>query len=283
VNPSPFVAAIRESNRQARDAWKRWAPHREHVMALLAEAAGPARSLCILGAGQLNDVRLPELLRRYAEVNLVDLDIETVESALARHGFARSRACRVHGPVDLTGVLDRLPRAAGRLPGARSGDDAEQLLEVLAAHCCDVPGQPFDVTASLGVLTQLAQSVVDAALGAGGAPRVSVALRDKHLRDLVRLTRPGGTLILVTDVVATTTAPSLRAAAGGDLERQMAGLVADRNFFTGANPYRIAAVLEEDERFGAALSRVRLVAPWLWAVTGDREHLTCAIVAERRS
>ena len=57
----------------------------------------------------------------------------------------------------------------------------------------------------------------------------------------------------------------------------MAGLVAARNFFTGTNPYRIVALLEENERFRGRLTDVRLVGPWLWNVTDDREHLACAI------
>ncbi len=110
---------------------------------------------------------------------------------------------------------------------------------------------------------------------------VSLAVRDKHLLDLVELTRPGGRLVLVTDVVATTTAPELLHALPGELEPRMAALVANGNFFTGVNPYRIVAVLEEDVRFAGLVSDVVMVGPWLWAVTPDRQHLTCAITAVR--
>jgi hypothetical protein len=146
-----------------------------------------------------------------------------------------------------------------------------------------VSGQPFGVTVSCGVLTQLLQSVIDSSLEPSEVVRVSLALRDKHLADLVELTQSGGTVVLITDVVSTTTAPQLLKAAASGLEEQMAELVADRNFFTGANPYRIVALLEEDERFSRLVTEVRLVDPWLWGVTADRQHLTCAIVARRRS
>ncbi len=121
---------------------------------------------------------------------------------------------------------------------------------------------PFDVVLSAGVLTQM--------ILAGDA----LALRDKHLADLVALARDR--VVLVTDVVSSATAPSVLGA--GDLEAEMASLVAARNFFTGVNPYRLEALLEADER----LCDVRLHAPWLWRVTADREHLTCAITASRR-
>ena len=87
--------------------------------------------------------------------------------------------------------------------------------------------------------------------------------------------------MLVSDVVAATTAPQLAGADPGALEPLMARLVAAGNFFTGTNPYRIVALLEEDERFRADVHDVRLADPWLWAVTADRVHLTYAIVARR--
>jgi hypothetical protein len=124
------------------------------------------------------------------------------------------------------------------------------------------PLGPFDVVLSAGVLTQMIL---------GGDP---LALRDKHLDDLVALAR--GRIVLVTDVVSSATAPSVLGA--GALEAEMAALVAARNFFTGANPYRLAALLEADER----LCDVHLHDPWLWRVTVDRKHLTCAITARRR-
>ena len=277
VSRSRFLDSIRESNRQAQGAWARWAPHRDRVMALL-EGPTYTRSLGILGAGQLNDVRLDVLLRRCGTVTLVDVDADTVRSAVIRHGLVESRACRVHSPVDLGGILDQLPFGP-----AAGGMAAQPLVATLASHHCEVRGQPFDLTASLGVLTQLHQSVVDSSLRRDDVARVCIAVRDKHLRDLVQLTRPGGIMVLVTDVVSTATTPDLPGIPPVDLERRMAELVATRNFFTGTNPYRIVGLLEEDDRFRELVANVRLVDPWLWAVTEDQQYLTCAIVAERRA
>jgi hypothetical protein len=228
-----------------------------------------------LGAGNLNDVWPEPLLKAYNKVHLVDLDVDAVRAGLASLGLAHSKAIQVHGPIDLSGILDRLP-----------GGDAEQdaagpLLDLLAHHRCVIPSQPFAVTLSAGMLTQLLQSVVDASLAPSDIVPVCLALRDKHLVDLVHLTRPGGTLILVTDVVSTTTAPQLLNATTTGLEGQMAELVASKNFFTGTNPYRIIALLEEDPRFRDLVVDVRMVEPWLWRVTADRDHLTCAILARR--
>jgi hypothetical protein len=268
-----FHDVVYESNRQGRDGWQRFGPHRDRLQGLLRGCADARASLGVLGAGNLNDLRLEELLDLYAEVHLVDLDVGAVRSALARRGLVDRPDCRVHGPVDLTGILDHLP-APGTPPAPQA---ANVLVETLASQGCVIPAAPFDVTVSAAALTQLLQSVVDSALPRADAVRVSLALRDKHVRDLVSLTRPNGKLVLVTDFVSTTTAPELAHTGAEHLEAAMAHLVVAKNFFTGTNPYRVLALLEEDPRVTSA----RLVDPWLWAVTPDREHLAYAIVARR--
>ena len=274
MNADELRERVRESNRQAADAWDRWTVHRRHVTDLLHGAVGDGR-LCVLGAGHLHDLNLARLRTRYAGFTLVDLDAPTVRAAVERRGEDGADLVVV-APIDLSGAIDELPRVAA--DHAR----VDALVDRLARHQCDIPGQPFAVTASLGVLTQLLQTVVDVGVDPDDVARVALAVRDKHLRDLVRLTKAGGTCVLVTDVVSTRNAPWLLGMPTDDLEEHMARLVADHNFFTGANPYRIAAVLEEQVFFRDSVTMVRLVGPWLWAVTSDRMHLTCAIVARRR-
>jgi hypothetical protein len=219
-----FAAIVRESNRQSRDAWTEYSGHRARVTGILTISPTSGPSLCILGAGNLNDLRLDQLLRLYAEVHLVDLDVAAVRAGLARQGLAQAEAIQVHGPLDLSGILDRLPT------DRPDENAADSLRDLLAHHRCVVPGWPFELTMSAGLLTQLLQSVIDSSLAPRDVAPVSLALRDKHLADLVHLTRPGGTLVLVTDVVSTTTAPQLLEAAPAELEDQMAELVASRNF-----------------------------------------------------
>jgi hypothetical protein len=202
-----FEKTVRESNRQGRDAWERFGPHRDRVHALLDPLAAPSSTLCILGAGNANDVDLGRLLDGFAEVHLVDLDVDAVHAALGRQGLRAHSRCQVHGPIDLTGVLDLLPTAAVDDPGVLS----DAIVDAAAARRYVVPGSPFDVTLSAAALTQLLQSVVDCGLPPAKKVAVGIAVRDKHLDDLVTLTREGGTLVLVSDVVSTSTAPSLAA------------------------------------------------------------------------
>lgn len=235
-------------------------------MDLLRASASPDRSLCILGAGNTNDVELPRLCAVYGEVHLADIDVRSVRRGVVRQGVSAAPNLRIHPPLDLTGALDRL---GGPTPVRVDGVRIE------------LEGQPFGVTASVGVVTQMMQSVVESRQPTEVTSRLSLTIRDRHLADLLRLTEPAGTAILVTDVVPTSTAPDLLMTAPSDLEARMAELVGAGNFFTGTNPYRIAALLEEDERLAAFVDDVRIVDPWLWAVAEDRQHLTCAIVATR--
>ena len=58
-------------NAESFDQWAGFADHRRRVSGLLA--TGPGR-LCVLGAGNANDLDLATLLEVHREVHLVDLD-----------------------------------------------------------------------------------------------------------------------------------------------------------------------------------------------------------------
>ena len=91
-----FLGAVLESNRQARAVEERWAPHRERVTELIAAHGGPGASLCLLGPGNLLDVRLDALAAAFAAIDLVDLDEASVRGALERRRPAGPAAWRVH-------------------------------------------------------------------------------------------------------------------------------------------------------------------------------------------
>ena len=150
MNRSRLVRQVFKSNQHAGSAPSRWAPHRAQVMKVLGDVPVTGSSLALFGAGHLYDVELDDLAQRYTSIALVDLDAETVSAALLGHPDA-ARRCLVHAPLDLTGVLPELEQASGRAGGV------DELIAQLAVHRCAVPSAPFDVTVSLGVLTQLMQ------------------------------------------------------------------------------------------------------------------------------
>lgn len=266
------------SNRQSAGAWERFAAHRRRVTELVVSYWPEGGTGCVLGAGNLNDLDMSSVLRVADAVHLVDLDPEAVTTGLRRQGLEHEPSVIVHPPTDITGALHLLP--TGETSPARS--EVDQLAAALQAHGLHLGPQRFDLVLSAGLLTQLFQSLIDSELSQADTLEATLRLRAQHLRGLLGLLRPGGTAVLVTDVVPTSTAPGLLRCPESELEPAMAALVSEGNFFTGANPYRIAGVLEDDEWWRARVGAVRVHGPWLWAVTADRSHLTCAITFRRR-
>src|SRR5258708_6411800 len=107
---SPFLSKIQESNQQGQGGWVRVASHREHVMSILESVPRTGTSLCVLGAGNLNDLDLRTLTKRFNEVHLVDVDLIAVEFGLRQQGFKVGAGIHIHAPVDLTGILADLPK-----------------------------------------------------------------------------------------------------------------------------------------------------------------------------
>ena len=239
------------ANRQTRDAWERCAAHRRRIHELIS-AAAPASGgrICVLGAGNCNDLDLRALQRDFAEVCLADLDREALDAALARQRPSAARLF-VHAPCDL---------------------DAPAL---------DLDG-PFDLVLSAGVLTQMFQTIEDLGLSPETELARVLALRTRHLHLLFRLVRPGGAFVLVTDVVSTATAPDLNHCAEAELPACLAQLIEARNFFTGANPSAIWKELNEAAEFSGLCRSIESHDPWLWPVTAAHHYLTWAVTVRRR-
>src|SRR5436190_15167601 len=100
-NPPLFERAQRaeqKGNREVRDLWQRYAGHRQRVTAELL--ALPGDRLCLLGAGNANDLDLEALAARFAEIHLVDLDPGALSRATGRQSPAARARLRSHAPVD---------------------------------------------------------------------------------------------------------------------------------------------------------------------------------------
>jgi hypothetical protein len=241
-------------NRESRDAWAAFAGHREHVTALLAaESQGRTQpSLCLLGAGNCNDVDLRSLLNCFAEIHLVDLDALALGAGMERQTLSGHPAIALHGGVDLR--LD--------LPPA----------DLLAA----------DVVASLCLLSQLIEGAAVPRQPEQAALDSLQAIRRRHLELLVNLLKPGGTGFLITDLVSSETAPQLRLLPDQQLPGFVADCIARRNFFSGLNPAVILDLLRHDPWFAARLHPADPVNPWKWDF-GVRTYAVYAIRFGRRT
>jgi hypothetical protein len=302
-HPNPLAEVNRQRNYRVRDAWDRFASHRQEVTQLLLKAAEefasqvdvrsvadhdvagrvangpcPCLRLAVLGAGNLNDIDLQPLLQSYVSIDLFDLDGAAMRAGLQRQALVADSRVMVH-EVEITGLADLLiqcrPQTTLNDPVLQQCFARTETVDLLRV------AEPFDVTTSICLVTQLIDGVVQT-LGErheqGNA--LSLAIRDQHLDQLCRLTRPGGRIVFITDVISSTTYPNLAQATPRQLPSLVAGLIQHGNFFTGTNPFAIRAKLQTDPRYQGQIGDVRLFNPWLWNL-GPRYYAVCAMVMER--
>ncbi len=271
----------RRRNAASRGRWESFAGHRRRVTQLLLAGRGSGNGrLCVLGAGNCNDLDLAELCSAFEEVHLVDLDEESLACGLAAQGRAESECVSVQGGIDVAGFH----AAVGNWDPAHGPSDAEveACLTRAVSHCLpQLPG-PFEVVASACLLTQLVDSLA-VAMGQEH-PRfleVLAAVRLRHLQLLCELTQPGGTVILISDFVSSGTYPALATTLPAALPAVAGQLIRQRNFFTGVNPAVLHAIFGRDPVIAALVHSVRVSPPWLWDF-GPRTYAVCALVATRR-
>lgn len=271
-------------NKNRDDQWLVAENHRKHVTGRILDLAGTgARRLCILGAGNANDLDLAALTSAFHEVHLVDIDGDALERGVARQSLKengpQSAKIRLHPAVDVTGIWDELGALAQETSPA-DATFAELVDRSVSVASLPLPG-PFDVTVSAGLLSQLIDGVV-LCLPATSVHFMSLLLsvRSGHVRLLARLTQPGGYGLLITDFVSSATAPEL-ATASDDRMGELAGrLAATGNFFHGINPVFLIRLFEEDPVLRPLIARVSQRGHWIWNQR-SRQYAVLAIEFER--
>jgi len=298
-----------------RNAWDGYTAHRRAVSDHLTRERTPGDGrLCVLGAGNSNDLDLPLLAATFDEIHLVDLDAAALLSGLSRQnmlypagapqavGVAAKRPeqghhlreefaavmsaerpaqIRCYGYIDVTGVLPRL--AAWRQGETPTDETVSACVEAARSAPLPLPAGSFDVVASTCLLTQLIDSV---AMGIGPEhPRfmeLMLTVRDRHLRMLIELLAPGGLAILFTDILSSDTCPALLTAPADFVPVLASRQVDQGNFFTGANPRILQHWFANDVEIGPLVDRTQLVRPWQWRV-GPRAYAVCAVKVLRRA
>lgn len=268
-----------EHNAATSEAWGAFAGHRQRVSDLIAGAAGGERRLCILGAGNCNDIDLNRLLAVYREIHLVDLDATSLEGGVARQGLAGNPALHHYGGIDLTGALGTMAGwsdASGPAP-----QEIETLSAAPVAHVMGVLPGPFDVVVSTCVLSQLIDAVVSS-LGDGHPHFLECvqAVRLGHLRFVATLTQSGGMAVLISDLVSSETLPKLADVREGELAPLLVEAIRNQNFFHGVNPETVAASFN-DAALRSEISSIEWLSPWLWDM-GPRLYAVWAAKARRR-
>jgi len=280
VNPSVNLQTQR--NTESVDGWHRFADHREQVMSLLLNLPGDVpdsglRRICLLGAGNCNDIDLPQLMHRFAEVHLVDLDRDALIAGTRTQGVAQSEQIKLHVGMDVSGIVEHLGRWHTTPP--RPGDYPAV---VAHAQSATIPvAGPFDVVASLCTVSQL----IDAVMMATGQPTqesitLALAVRDRHLELMEQLTQPGGHLVLITDVTSSATVPDLDVIPLEQLPIKLIEMINTRNFFTGLNPFALLARYRQDPVWESRAESAELSAPWIWNL-GPRQYVVCALTVRK--
>lgn len=241
------IALQQQANRSTEDQWDRFTAHRKQVTQLLLQGihATAAPTLCVLGAGNCNDVDLARLAEVYAHIALVDLDVQALGRARLRVPPEFRPKLQSFAPVDVSGVLSRLPQ------WRQMNTSEEELLSLPRRHAERAAKQlhgGYDRVLSCGLLTQLQLPIVEA-LGSAH-PLFQAATRTvllTHLRLLARLTRPGASAWLITEVASNLTLPALDSvSAPAELANLFEQVVRQGHVIGVADPVGLQHIMEDD-------------------------------------
>jgi hypothetical protein len=286
VKLGSLAAAVAEqiaSNASATGHEATFVAHRARLTREITERAPVSGrgSLCLLGAGNANDVDLDAVAPLFAEIHLVDVDPAAVARAVGRVSTARRGQVVTHAPVDASGVYDRLERWAVDPPKLDELDGI--VADAVARVVGGLPG-PFDVVVSCSMLTQL-QLVLLQVVG-DGHPRfgdLRAALNRAHVRTLGALLAPGGVALLVTDLTTSEIHPPLiHVDAGADLARLMSELIAAGSIIYIANPGPLSSEMRRDPALKQSFAVRYPIGPWLWRNGPTQVLLVYALEIRRR-
>jgi len=264
-----------DRNSRSGDVWDRFASHRERLMTLVASHA-EGGALCVLGAGNCDDLDLPRLARQFATIHLADLDGEAMERARARQPPAVRDALVLHGGVDLSGLLDRLDDWGDAFP-----DDYALHEAVYRATCAvaEALGGPFQATLSTCALSQLAVPFRMAwAAPESTWSKLNAAITAIHVGVLARITASRGAAWLVFDALSSAEAPGLLALRDRPAAELRTAVTAGARSGAMVLQPEPTELLDQICNLGISAPErcPSLTEPWLWD-TGTALHLVYAL------
>ncbi len=273
-----FLAEKEKSNnRDTRNSWETYRSHREKMMELI-QANKPVQggSLCLLGAGNCNDVDLAVLLDFFDSVSLMDLDKEALAHGIAYQKVEKHPKLSLHAGIDLSGILPYMERWTKHAPSNREKSlclHSVQYSDPLASY----HGQ-FDLVLPCCLLSQMILGIKATRLSQKDQRQLIELLRIQHVRQMHALLRPHGIGIFVTDVISSDTLPELRNNAFTPSLDLLNKLVKERNYFSGLNPFAMLNLLSN--HFPSPI-QASLTQPWVWHLSEKRSFLNYAIGVKR--
>ena len=255
-------------NRTTRNQWQLYASHRQHLVRLIVPDSPRQGRICVLGAGNCNDLDLKWLCDVYREVHLVDLDPAALDAAVERQPVGDRSKIHLHAPFDLTGIADIASRWTNTSPPT-----LHQLASAIhrLAQPPQSPWGRLETVRSPCVLTQLIHPIRDALRDHGGLPpshpirsAIRKALRQRHLRMLAACTAPGGKAVLAVDVISSKRHCDLARIPEDRLDSFMRTSISNGGHFSGVEPAALTAAWRFDQVLSRAFAEPRFSAPWLW-------------------
>jgi hypothetical protein len=244
--------------------------HRARLLRLL-RAVQRGEGICILGAGNCDDLDLPALVRDFSRVHLVDIDGDAVEQAIARAPAAIRPWLSAQGGLDLSGTIALIDRWGDAYPTDKdlAAFVTETATTLAGAIGAQLP-EPCDVVLSASLLSQLYLPVRDTLLlGMADWQKLFAAIDCAHLATLAALVRPGGTAVLALDVVSSHKLPELAAfadpATWDSLGPAVQAAITSRQIPLSPDPHRLLAYLAQPP-LSLLTERARLTDPWVWTM-----------------
>lgn len=253
--------------------WAMYASHRRQIEKLITPTS-PGGRICVLGAGNCNDLDLPWLTQVYSEAHLVDLDADSLARAAERQKPSKAASICLWAPFDLSGIGDVLRNWRHAPP---SDDQILQCIQQIQQQCAKHPwdNERFDVVLSPCVLSQI---LISARQSIGATHRLYPELRDAllahHLKMVYRLIKPGGKAVIVIDLASTEDFGSTAGIEEDQLPDLMRSVIARKKCFNALTP----AALAQAARQHLKITPPTFTAPWLWHLGLAKSFLVFAMV-----
>ena len=268
-------------NLASRPNWESGANHRVKLTGYLTGLAGDRQGrLCVLGAGNCNDLDLKRLLQVYSEVHLVDLDESALEYGVQTQEVSDDPRLIRH-VREITGAGQEL--SAYEADRVSLETDLSELIQHYSKPAeLDLPG-PFDVVCSTCVLSQLILQAVNAVGDTHPQfEQLMVAIRSQHFQTIVGLIAEGGAGLIVSDFVSSESATDLKDVPDFQFTQYLSQLLSSRNFFHGVHPGVLFSQLKGNAPLAALVQDVEMLPPWRWDL-GLRQYAVAAIRFHRHS
>ncbi len=239
-------------NRATAGLWRDFEGHRARVMDLLCREATPGGALCVLGAGNCNDLDLPQLTALFSDIHLVDLDGDAMRVGVVRQGLDPDNFA-LHGDVDLSGFMGLLEEEPSVDTWRKATNDLS--LPELAGR--------FDVAASVCLLSQMGHTLApffeaDEAAGL----ELRDALRQRHIALLGELLKTGGRAILITDFMGSAGFPKLSLCDDAEFGAVVEEGLSRQRFYKRTTP----TILYESVASQPGVEDLQTEPPWRWVM-----------------